>query len=365
MDDRHVALVISHNGDGGSQILWENLADGLSARGYHPLMISLYQPKLGGTRPRWKPLVKRELSPGDIPSVTWKLAAELRKVRPLATISALPAANALSAVAGAIAGVRTRITTHHTPSQTYGALIRNIEKRVGCTAATTVAVSVSRGVQQSFNDYPLAYRSKMRVIRNALSPTTVETITAIRHAATSNANIFVPKRILAAGRLSEQKNYPTLIAAMKDVTGCRLYIAGDGPDRRDLEALVASYGLSEIVHFLGHKTHSEVLQLMGESDVFVQPSLYEGHSIALLEAAAFGLPLVVSDAETQVEAITSATGNLLGLIAPRLNSSTLAERINALVSDNALRAKMSHAAFTLSEEWEFSKLVDSYEGLIV
>ena len=76
-----------------------------------------------------------------------------------------------------------------------------------------------------------------------------------------------------------------------------LLLAGpsEGPDVADVRAMVAAQGLIGRILFLGLVTGREKLELLRDADVFVMPSRYEGLSIALLEAMASGLPVIVSD----------------------------------------------------------------------
>lgn len=100
---------------------------------------------------------------------------------------------------------------------------------------------------------------------------------------------------LAVGRFQEQKDYPNMIAAMGLVrpgTG-HLCIVGDGPQRSAMEDLVAEKELKDRITFLGMRR--DVDQLMKAADGFVLSSAWEGMPIVLLEAAASGLPVVVTD----------------------------------------------------------------------
>lgn len=72
-----------------------------------------------------------------------------------------------------------------------------------------------------------------------------------------------------------------------------LVFAGDGPLRAEAEVLVCALGCQSRVIFLGDIPDS--LPLLIAADVFVMPSRHEGLSLALIEAASAGLPLVVSD----------------------------------------------------------------------
>ena len=73
-----------------------------------------------------------------------------------------------------------------------------------------------------------------------------------------------------------------------------LRIIGDGPDRAALEAHAERAGIAERVEFLGARFGREKLEVLSACDAFVHPSRHEGLPGAVLEAAALGLPLVVT-----------------------------------------------------------------------
>ncbi len=99
-----------------------------------------------------------------------------------------------------------------------------------------------------------------------------------------------------AGRLTKVKAQNVLLDAFaafyRDHGQCNLVIAGEGSLREELELQSATLGIKEAVHFLGQR--SDIPEVLRALDVFVLPSLSEGHPLALLEAMAAGLPLIAS-----------------------------------------------------------------------
>lgn len=99
------------------------------------------------------------------------------------------------------------------------------------------------------------------------------------------------------GRLAKQKNYPFMIEVFKRLLSiapdAELVIAGDGPERQCLEALVSDASLDGKAHLLGAR--DDVSKLYSVMDVLAMPSLCEGLPIAAVEAQAAGLHCVFSD----------------------------------------------------------------------
>ena len=106
---------------------------------------------------------------------------------------------------------------------------------------------------------------------------------------------------LGVGRFVEKKGFEFAIRAMADPRTSdtwRLRLVGDGVLRPSLERLVHSLGLEDRVEFLGWRSHEEVTRLMGESDLFLAPSVtaedgdMEGMPLVIAEAMATGLPIL-------------------------------------------------------------------------
>ena len=92
-----------------------------------------------------------------------------------------------------------------------------------------------------------------------------------------------------------------------------LVLIGDGPDRVELEALAASLGIADRVRFLGQRFGDEKLALLRSCDAFLHTSRHEGLPGAVLEAAALGLPLILTRGTNLAEvAATSGAGIAVG-----------------------------------------------------
>ena len=104
-------------------------------------------------------------------------------------------------------------------------------------------------------------------------------------------------RLVSVGRLEKQKNYEFMIPVIKSLVNRGLNvtykIAGEGSLRGKLEAEIVKYELSGKIRLLGN-CH-DITGLLEESDIFLMPSLYEGLSIAHLEAQCKGISCILSD----------------------------------------------------------------------
>ncbi|MBU1276871.1 MAG: glycosyltransferase [Proteobacteria bacterium] len=142
---------------------------------------------------------------------------------------------------------------------------------------------------------------------------------------------------ISVGRLSAEKDLPTMIRAMAllPAKGARahLAIAGDGPERIPLQEFVLSQGQGEHITILGSRM--DVPALLASADVFIQSSLTEGTSIAILEAMAAGLPVAATAVGGNVEVVVPEE---TGLLVPPSDPSALAGAMSALL-DNPGRCR--------------------------
>ncbi len=114
-------------------------------------------------------------------------------------------------------------------------------------------------------------------------------------------------------RLEEQKGHQVLLEALSLIpdlpTNLKVLIVGDGKLRLSLEEETKKRGLSSRVVFLG--TRKPIFPILKALDLFLLPSLWEGFSIALLEALAMGVPVIATKVGGAEEVITSGQQGLL------------------------------------------------------
>ena len=105
-----------------------------------------------------------------------------------------------------------------------------------------------------------------------------------------------PPVILGVGRLTQQKDFGTLLRAfalVRKEIPARLMIIGQGSDRAQLELLAVQLGLEQDIDFHGFQINP--YKYMARASVFVLSSIYEGLGNVLIEALALGTPIVSTD----------------------------------------------------------------------
>jgi glycosyltransferase involved in cell wall biosynthesis len=144
--------------------------------------------------------------------------------------------------------------------------------------------------------------------------------------------------VLTCARLDEQKGHDVLLRAAVDLPDVAFAFAGEGPKRAELEALAGELGVAGRVAFLGRR--DDVPALLAACDVFALPSLYEGSSLAVLEAMA-ARRAVVSSAIGGTEELI---GDGSGLLVEPGDVAGLRAAIAPLLDDAELRAELGRRA---------------------
>ncbi len=142
--------------------------------------------------------------------------------------------------------------------------------------------------------------------------------------------------VLTCARLDPQKGHDVLLAAAAEIPDAVFALAGDGPERGSLEALSTRLDLDDRVLFLGRRP--DVPELLAAADVFALPSLYEGSSLAVMEAMAARRAVVSSAIGGTDELIDDAD---TGLLVPPGDPTALTEALRRLLSDPELRKALA------------------------
>ena len=150
--------------------------------------------------------------------------------------------------------------------------------------------------------------------------------------------------------LYKTKGLNYLIDAARSIDA-QFMVIGDGPERNNLESLIAKYNLGNKIKILGAKENAA--DYLPQFDIFVLPSVKEGFPYAILEAMAAGLPIVA----TPVGGIPEAQGDA-GILVPPKDSKALATAIQSLIDDPKRAKKMGLAAHERIKQFSFEKMLE-------
>lgn len=154
-------------------------------------------------------------------------------------------------------------------------------------------------------------------------------------------------RVLFVGRFHRQKNLFTLLSSFSDACkriSMELVMVGDGPLGDALRTHATVLGCADKIVWAGWLEKPELRATYRSSDIFVNPSLYEGMPNTVLEAMACGLAVITSDIGGNDQLVENErTGLMFDLSQPQL----LTDAIIRLAQNTALRDQLGTAARTL------------------
>jgi glycosyltransferase involved in cell wall biosynthesis len=177
-------------------------------------------------------------------------------------------------------------------------------------------------------------------------------------------------RLLFTGRIAAVKGLPVLFEALAKIKDCWpdvvLSLAGGGPDRALLEQMAARLGIEQHIRFLGYQSAEQVRGLLLETDVFVMSSFAEGVPVVLMEAMATGVPVIATRIAGVAELVEEGVS---GYLTPPGDPDMLAQRLETLLSDGALRGRFGVAGRAKVEaefdiHGEMAKLRDILEAAL-
>lgn len=248
---------------------------------------------------------------------------------------------------GRLAARRARVPAVATVHNTYAKrkLHRELLNRWLAHISAKV-IAVSEDVRSDLMRHDGIPPQKIALIHNGIDVGRVETALT-RGEARERLGVTGDAIVLGCvARLEEQKGHRFLLEALARLNEparssgrFRALLVGDGRLRAELEQRAAELGVAAWTRFLG--TRHDVPDILKALDICVMPSLWEGLSVAMLEAMAAGLPLVISD----VSGVSQVIGdNEYGIKVPVGDVPALVRTIRALADAPERRVALGAAA---------------------
>lgn len=295
-----ITIFLSDLGGGGAEKVMLNLADGFVAENFAVDLVLVR--KAGAYVSRINPKVKLvNLKGKSLFRSLPMLIRYLKKEQPSVLLSALEDTNVVAILAKWLGNRPTQVavTVHNTLSQ-ESLYANNLKRKFVPYIVPWLylladnVVTVSQGVAQDLIKLGLSEK-KITVIYNPIL--TLELQTKLQQPL--EHPWFFPQQppvILGIGRLTRQKDFPTLIHSFLEVQKqipLRLMILGEGEERTSLESLIRQLGIAENVLLLGFVQNPYVY--MKQAKVVVLSSAWEGFGNVLVESMAAGTPVVSTD----------------------------------------------------------------------
>ncbi len=221
-------------------------------------------------------------------TVIKKLRKLIKEHQPSLVHAHLPFASLLARMATP-KQVKLFISVHNRYSDSLAKKSRKLfflEKKMH--SARETLIFVSQAIKDDYNKI-IGIKGKTEVLHNFIADRFFKNDKSVERMPESNTI-----KLVAVGSLKQQKNFSSLLQACALVRrkNFTLSIYGDGPEKYNLENLINRLQLQK-VYLKG--SHNAIEKVLTGYDAFILPSVYEGFGLAPLEAAATGLPLLLSD----------------------------------------------------------------------
>jgi glycosyltransferase involved in cell wall biosynthesis len=296
------------------------------------------------------------------PRAILRLAATIRRERPLIVHSHMVHANLLARVTRLFVKMPVLVCTAHNIIE--GGRAREIAYRLTDSLAD-LTTQVSEAGRLRYIQVGAVPSSKILYIPNGIDTARFQPNPKARQVVRDA--LGCPKEAfvwLTVGRLEPVKNHLELLRAFREVAAvnphARLLIAGQGPLQAATEQRITELGLAERVRLLG--VRRDIPDLLNAADAFVLPSLWEGMPLTLLEASATALPIVATDVGGNAEVVLEGK---TGYLVPPKNTDALAQALLRIMRlSEADRSAMGQAGRAhVVQNFELEQVVDRWEAL--
>jgi glycosyltransferase involved in cell wall biosynthesis len=334
-----LCLVISSLGPGGAERVLSQLANHWAALGWHVTFLIFADPAMPIYYPLHPNVIVRQLDlmrpsknlGAALFSNIWRLIrlrAAIRECRANVVLSFIDQSNILTLLATRGLGLPVAVSERVDPTQHPGRRIWQALRILLYPFAAAVVVQTA-GIAAHF---PAIIRRRIVVLPNMIS--------APLEKASGKAKCVVG----AVGRLERQKGFDFLIHAFVSLSSRHpewtLMIWGEGRERQALQKQIDVAGLGSRIQLKGITERPS--DWVKETTIFVLSSRYEGFPNALGEAMAAGLPVVAFDCPSGPREMIDKGG----LLVPPQDAMALAEALDRIMCDEALRTELGNAAVT-------------------
>lgn len=174
-------------------------------------------------------------------------------------------------------------------------------------------------------------------------------------------NLGNKKVALFTGRIISEKGVEYLVKAAGRING-QVIIAGDGPARKKLEEMVKNMNLKNVMLIPFIHNYSDLIDLYYLANVFVAPSVWdEPLGLTIIEAMAAKTPVIT----TRRGGVTMAVKEgITGLFVRSRNSAEIADAVNKLFDNDALRVRMGEKArMVVAARFTWTKIAQRFDKL--
>lgn len=286
--------------------------------------------------------------------LAWTILRLIRRVRPDVVQTWLLQMDVLGGSA-ALACRVPLILSERSSAAGYPATWKNrLRRLVGSQAACIVANSHG-GLDYWRADVPA---ERLRLVRNCVVSPDRQVHEPIEEGV---AHRMEQPLIVFAGRFSYEKNIPTLVEAFITVAKLRpdvkMVMFGDGPERPAAARRIAEAGVLDRIVIADFTSHLPAWMMRAATCVSV--SHFEGHPNVVMEAAAIGCPLILSDIPSHRELFDETSA----LLVPPDSPAGISQAILVTLDDEPHARERAERARTVAAQFELGAVASAYRGI--
>ncbi|WP_077597047.1 glycosyltransferase [Oceanobacillus kimchii] len=355
---------------GGAERTIVNIIKHINKKKYQVVLVMIKNVKKDHQKSKYLKLIEGEckiiyldttLSKIYFFDIVFKLAKCIREEKPNILFSTIYKANIITFLGKVLSRYKVPIVLRESNNRTAEGISVIHKKAVSYIYnRASKIISLSKGVAEDLiNNFNI--NSKLiNVIYNPID------IKEIRRLSLQTKHLNLKsgseKLIISIGRLSEQKDFPTLIKAFKIVSedmNIKLLILGQGPLYGELYELTKELKIEDKITFLGFKENP--YPYIKQSDLFVLSSKFEGFGHVITESMALDTPVISSNCKSGPSEIIQ--DNISGDLFDVGNVNMLANKILTLLEDDNLKANYISAASRRVQDFEVESIIKEYENV--
>jgi glycosyltransferase involved in cell wall biosynthesis len=289
-----------------------------------------------------------------LPDATRNFYRIFKESRPDAVHLHNPTPTIYAAMAARMAGVPSIVSTRHSLVAPPHEVVKELKYAVTARFCDWIVGICDATVKNMTSIHSVRERKIVRIYNGAVP---VERVAKKDWPAKSGFTLAY------VGRLAPVKNHPLLLnafrAALQSMPNLRLWMVGDGGERKTLESLATELGIAGQVTFWGQQL--DVAPFFSAADAFIMSSKSEGLPMSLLQAFSLGLPAIVTDVGGMAEVVRLSQA---GFTVSATDPAQMAAAVLRLAGSDADRKQFSkNAIAAFHSRFTLQTMVDAYMNL--
>ena len=358
-----LTLVIHSLGSGGAERVMSILANYWGAKGWQITLLTFVDETKTpfyqlNSHVKYLPLGIAKNSANSLEAVLnnwesiYKLRTAIVKTNPQAVISFMSITNVITLLATRGLNIPVIVSQRNDPNYFPKSKFWVSSRNLSYQLADQIVVQTAR----AFDYFRPQLENKMTIIPNPVMLQTAK--------GSLSQKPRTQTSIIAMGRLESQKGFDILLdafAQLKDnYSDWNLTILGEGSLRQELTDQIARLGLEDFVYLPGRI--KDPAKLLGQADIFVMSSRFEGFPNALCEAMACGLPVISTDCPSGPREIIR--DGIDGILVENENPSQLRDAIESLMVDASKRHSLGARALEIADRFSLESIMHQWEQML-